>query len=136
MKYQVLFTLKNDKNKLECYNRLKSQIKILQGSNSLRTEMLQLLLSTHQLIFYISTKFQENNFNNFNIINQAQIPYENIQRGITALKMKTELQFLFSAYCLTCLHIYSKYHENILNVFKVMEQTQILQKFTKDPNSH
>ena len=45
-----------------------------------------------------------------------------ITMGHNSIKMYTELQFLFSAYCLMMLYICTKFRENILNGFRVMEQ--------------
>ena len=38
--------------------------------------------------------------------------------------MKMKCRFLFSAYCLILVYIYTKFHENTLNGIRVMERTR------------
>ena len=49
---------------------------------------------------------------------------------------RQELRFLWSAHCLMVLYIYMKFHENVLNGFRVIDRTQNDQcQFSKGTNS-
>ena len=57
-------------------------------------------------------------------------------KGHNSVKMYVELQFFFSANCLMVVHICAKFHENILNSIKVIEQDTIfIAKISKGHNS-
>ena len=47
----------------------------------------------------------------------------NVQRAITPKVGNSELQFMSSARCLIMLYICVKFHKNITNGIRVMEQT-------------
>ena len=63
---------------------------------------------------------------------KTQYPAPNVWRGI---KMKVELQFLFSAHRLIVLYIYTKFHENVSKDFRVIERTQFCDRQT-DRQTH
>ena len=58
----------------------------------------------------------------------VEMAISNVQRAITPKVCTQELRFLGSARPLTVLIIFVKFHENILNGFKVTEQKRVCGK--------
>ena len=69
-------------------------------------------------------KFHENILNDFQAIERISNYYCRISKGITPKMYRQELMSLCSARHLTILYISMKFHENILNVFQVIERIQ------------
>ena len=77
---------------------------------------------------YICTKFHEEILHDFKVIEWKRNIAWNKQRGIFMSKLKVGLRkvglwFFFSAHCLIIPYICTKFHEEILNGFKVKERT-------------
>ena len=73
------------------------------------------------MLLYICIKFHENISKGFRAIEGLLFPYSGFSNGhnsekkmpVSVKKMPVELWFLFSAYHLIMLYIYTKFHENI-----------------------
>ena len=74
------------------------------------------------MMHYICINIHENILVSFTVIEQTLFSYEKFHRGIILQILKVELQFLFSANNLMMLYICTKFHKNILDSCKVMEQ--------------
>ena len=81
--------------------------------------------ASHLLMLYISMKFHENILKRFfKLQSRYKITNVKFQRGITPKMYRQEIWSLFSAPPLMMLYFSTKFHENILNGFQVIEQTQ------------
>ena len=69
------------------------------------------------MLLYICTKFHENIFDSIRAMEGTRFSLEKIQRGINSQTLQVELQFLFSAYCLTLVYFCTQFHENIFDGF-------------------
>ena len=54
----------------------------------------------------------------------------NVKRAITPKAGISELQFMCSAHCFIVLYLCMKFHENISDVIRVMEQTRMIEALT------
>ena len=75
--------------------------------------------------FNICVKFHESMSSGFELMEPTQ-KFVNTQRAISPKVGKPELRFMCSAHRLMVFHICVKFHENMSNNFKLMEQTQKL----------
>ena len=73
------------------------------------------------IISYIFTKFRKNTSKGFRVIERTQFRYNNLQRGINLYERSVQLRFIFSAYCLIMFYLSTKFHENMVYGYKVVE---------------
>ena len=80
--------------------------------------------SAHHLVMqYIYIKFYENIHTGIKVKGRMRFSLEKFQRDIIQQKLQVELLFFFSAHHLITLYICNKFHENIFQGIKVIEQT-------------
>ena len=72
---------------------------------------------------YMCTKFHEHILNGFRVMERTQFQYFFIIKGHNSVNIAHRVIVFFSAQHLIMVYIYSKFHENILNGFRVMERT-------------
>ena len=83
-------------------------------------------------MLYICTKFRENIFESFKVIELARFSFEYFQRVII-LKNVGSVMVLFCAYCSMMLYIYIECHENTLDGIKsIMRTIFSLENFQRD----
>ena len=79
-----------------------------------RKAELTFLYATHPLIlFYISTKYNQNIQRVLELQSGHEINFKTKQRGITPKVRKPELSLLYVKHCLILFYIATKYHKNI-----------------------
>ena len=127
----LYISMKFHENILNCFQVIegtkKFQLSNIKGRitpKMYRQELRFLCSARYLMMLYISMKFHKKILNSFQLVERTQITIVEFQRGITPKMYRQEIWFLCSATRLMMLYISTKFHENILNCFQVIERTK------------
>ena len=87
-------------------------------------EMSFLYVTLHLVLFYISTKYNQNILKSIRVIERTWNLFQTKQREITPKIRKPQLSFLYVTHRLVLFYISTKYHQNIPKGIRITERTR------------